>query len=74
MLIAVTDLPEPDSPTIAEHLAAATSKLIPSTALTTPASVLERRVQVAHGQQHLAVGRGWCPLAVRGGGRRDLTA
>ena len=41
MLIAVTDLPEPDSPTTAKTSPRLMSKLTPSTALTTPASVLK---------------------------------
>ena len=41
MLIAVTDLPDPDSPTMANTSPRRTSKLTPSTALTMPASVVK---------------------------------
>ena len=55
MLSDVTDLPDPDSPTIDSTSPRRMSKLIPLTALTRPAFGGERRAQVAHRQQHLGI-------------------
>ena len=56
MLMAVTDLPEPDSPTIGEHLAAADVEADAVDGLDHAGVGAERRVQVAHRQQDLALG------------------
>ena len=51
MLSEVTDLPDPDSPTMASTSPRWTSKLSPSTALTIAGLGVEGRAQVAHRQQ-----------------------
>ena len=43
----VTDLPEPDSPTMPSTLPRSTANETPSTAPTTPSSVAKRRAEVA---------------------------
>ena len=52
----VTDLPEPDSPTIPRVRPGSRSKSMPRTACTTPFSVVEADVQVADGQDGVAGG------------------
>ena len=54
MVIAVTDLPEPDSPTIENTSPRWMSKETPSTARTTPVVGGEARLEVADRQQRLA--------------------
>ena len=50
-VIAVTDLPDPDSPTIATTSPGATSKQTPSTACTTPSSVAKETCRSIHAQE-----------------------
>ena len=54
-VIAVTDLPEPDSPTIARTSPGSTVNDTPSTACTTPSSVREGDVQVVDVEQRARV-------------------
>ena len=56
--MAVTDLPEPDSPTMANTSPRATSNDTPSTARTKPSSVVEAGPQVADRQQDVLAGEG----------------
>ena len=55
MLIAVTDLPEPDSPTIANTSPRCDVEETPSTALHVPSSVSKLDLQVADREQHCLV-------------------
>ncbi len=52
-VIAVTDLPEPDSPTTASTSPAARSNETPSTACTTPSSVAKETRRSVHAEQGL---------------------
>ena len=54
-VIAVTDLPEPDSPTIASISPGLRSKLTPSTAWTTPVLGRERDLEVLHPEERLVL-------------------
>ena len=63
---AVTDLPEPDSPSTASVSPSRTSKETPLTALATPVPGAELDLQVPHVEQQAVLGpASWLPAAER---------